>query len=212
MTGMEESPRPPELGPAPEEPSVVAGGLDARNVVLVGPMGAGKSTVGAALARRLGRPHVDSDQFFVARHGSIAEFFVTHGESSFRREEERVVADLLDSPRPSVVSLGGGAILSESTRALLAAHLVVMLDMSAEQARRRIGDGSTRPVLGSDPMRRWAEVYTEREPLYRGVADVVIPAGDAPVARRAVTIVEALTVHTRRRPPTPGPRQEASQP
>lgn len=200
-----------ESSPGPEAPGVELRGIEARNIVLIGPMGSGKSTVGAALARRLGRPHVDSDQFFVARHGPIPDYFRTHGEETFRREEEHVVADLLDSPRPSVISLGGGAILSPATRRVLHGHLVVLLDMSLEQAHRRIGDASTRPVLGDDPMRRWAEVYAEREPLYRGAADVVLPPADAPVRQRAVTIVEALTAHVRR-PPTSGPHQEASQP
>ncbi len=77
------------------------------NVVLIGPMASGKSSVGAALARRLSRPHVDSDQFFVARHGSVAAFFTAHGEEAFRRAEETIVAELLASPRPSVISLGG---------------------------------------------------------------------------------------------------------
>lgn len=190
-----EDARPFDAVPGPE--GEAPDGIEGRNIVLVGPMGSGKSTVGAALALSLGRPHVDSDQFFVARHGSIPEYFTAHGEAAFRAEEERVIADLLDSPRPSVVSLGGGAVLSAATRALLHAHLVVMLDMSMDQARRRIGDGSTRPVLGDRPMQRWAEIYTEREPLYRGVADVVLGPDDATVAQRAVTIVEALRGRSR---------------
>lgn len=207
---MDEEARHIDAVPGPEH-EADDDGLEGRNIVLIGPMGSGKSTVGSALARRLGRPHVDSDQFFVARHGAIPEYFLAHGEAAFRAEEERVVADLLDSPRPSVVSLGGGAVLSAATRGLLRGHLVVMLDMSLEQAHRRIGDGSTRPVLGEHPMQRWAEVYAEREPLYRGAADVVIDSADATVPQRAVTIVEALRVHLRTATPPTRPHQEASE-
>lgn len=163
-----------------------------RNVVLIGPMGSGKSTVGAALARRLGRPHVDTDHFFVARHGSIAEFFTQRGEQAFRAEEERVVAELLDAPRPSVISLGGGSVLSPRTRAALQTQLVVMLDLTAEQAALRLGDGSSRPVLGDDPLTAWRRIYTEREPLYRECADIVVEPADGTIDDRVDTIVTAL--------------------
>lgn len=163
-----------------------------QNVVLIGPMGSGKTTVGAALAWRMGRPHVDSDQFFVARHGSIAEFFTTRGEEAFRAEEEKVVGELLDAPRPSVISLGGGAVLSSQTRAALRPHLVVMLDLTDEQAARRIGDGATRPKLGENPMETWRRIYQRREALYRGCADVVIRPSDGTIEERVDTIVTAL--------------------
>ncbi|MDS2171749.1 shikimate kinase [Nesterenkonia sp. CL21] len=164
----------------------------ARNIVLIGPMGSGKSTVGSALARRLGRPHVDTDHFFVARHGSIAEYFTTHGEEAFRAEEEKVVAELLDSPRPSVISLGGGSILSPRTRETLSSQLVVMLDLTEQQARQRLGDGSTRPVLGDDPVSSWRRIYAEREALYRECADVVVPPAEGTIDERVDTIVSAL--------------------
>ena len=163
-----------------------------RNIVLIGPMGSGKSTVGAALAWRLGRPHVDTDQFFVARHGSIAEYFTERGEEAFRAEEERVVAELLDAPRPSVLSLGGGSVLSPRTRETLRSQVVVMLDVTVEQAQRRLGDGSTRPMLGRDPLTAWTQIYARREALYRECADVVIQPSAGTIDERVDTIVEAL--------------------
>lgn len=163
-----------------------------RSIVLIGPMGSGKSTVGAALARRLARPHVDSDHFFVARHGPIADFFRGHGEQAFRAEEERLVAELLDAPRPSVISLGGGSVLSAATRERLRPHLVVMLDLTVEQALPRLGDGSSRPMLGGDPATRWAETYAVREPLYRQSADVVLDPADGTIEQRVDTIVAQL--------------------
>lgn len=167
-----------------------------NNIVLVGPMASGKSTVGSALARRLGRPHVDTDQFFVARHGPIGEFFTTYGEEAFRAEEERIVAELLDSPRPSVVSLGGGAVLSAATRRLLRDFFVVMLDVTEAQAAARIGTAVTRPVLTSapsiSPIERWKQIYAEREPLYRECVDLVVSADEESIAARTDTIVEAM--------------------
>lgn len=162
------------------------------NIVLIGPMGSGKSTIGAALARRLGRPHVDSDHFFVARHGSIPEYFSTHGESAFRERERRIVAELLDAPRPSVISLGGGSVLDARTRELLKDQTVVMLDITEEQAALRIGEGSTRPVLGDDPLVAWRRIYAEREGIYRACADVVLPPDDESIEVRVDTIVDRL--------------------
>lgn len=169
---------------------------DTRNIVLIGPMGSGKSTVGAALARRLSRPHVDTDQFFVARHGTIPEYFRAHGEKAFRAAEEDIVLELLDAPRPSVISLGGGSILSPRTREALTEHRVVMLDITEEQARRRIGDGTTRPVLGDDPMETWKRIYAERKPLYRSCAEAVISASETGIEERVETILATLGVST----------------
>lgn len=166
------------------------------NIVLIGPMGSGKSTVGAALARRLGRPHVDTDHFFVARHGSIPEYFSAYGEEAFRAQEERIVAELLDAPRPSVVSLGGGAVVSPGTRRLLESQFVVMLDVTQAQAQARIGDAATRPVLtegtSAPPIERWKRIYAEREPLYRESADLIVSAAESTIEDRAETIIEAM--------------------
>ncbi|TLP79396.1 shikimate kinase [Nesterenkonia sphaerica] len=166
------------------------------NIVLIGPMGSGKSTVGAALARRLGRPHVDTDHFFVARHGPIREYFSVHGEEAFRAAEERLVAQLLDSPRPSVVSLGGGSVMSAATRELLKSQFVVMLDVTEAQAKARIGDAATRPVLtegtSAPPIERWKHIYAEREPLYRECADLIVSATETTIEDRAETIIEAM--------------------
>lgn len=166
------------------------------NIVLIGPMGSGKSTVGAALARRLGRPHVDTDHFFVARHGPIPQYFTAHGEQAFRAEEERIVTELLDSPRPSVISLGGGSVVSETVRRLLEKELVVMLEVTSAQAEARIGDAVTRPMLtaGTEdpPIERWRRIYEEREPLYRQCADFVVSAAEMTIEDRVDTIIEAM--------------------
>ncbi|PRZ16134.1 shikimate kinase [Nesterenkonia sandarakina] len=173
---------------------------DGRNIVLIGPMGSGKSTVGAALARRLHRPHVDSDHFFVARHGPIPAYFSLHGEQVFRAEEENIVAELLDSPRPSVISLGGGSVLSPRTRELLRDQLVILLDLTEHQAALRLGDGSTRPILGAHPVEAWKRIYAEREQIYRDCADIVMTPDDAHIDVRVDHIVRALNTTSRRDP------------
>lgn len=166
------------------------------NIVLVGPMASGKSTVGAALARRLSRPHLDTDHFFVARNGPIRDYFLHRGEEAFRAEEERIVAELLDSPRPSVISLGGGAVLSAATRRLLQDCFVVMLDVTEAQAEARIGDAATRPVLTTDaattPIERWKRIYAERQPLYRECVDLVVSSEEETIDARVDTIVKAM--------------------
>lgn len=166
------------------------------NIVLVGPMASGKSTVGSALARRLSRPHLDTDHFFVARHGPIPDFFRARGEPAFRAAEEKIVAELLDSPRPSVVSLGGGAVLSAATRQLLADTFVVFLDVTEAQAQLRIGDAVTRPVLSTEenltPIQRWKQIYAEREPLYRQCVDLVVSSAEDTVDSRVDTIVQGM--------------------
>jgi shikimate kinase len=185
---------PSESAPYPGD--AAAAGVDARNLVLIGPMGSGKSTVGAALARRVGRPHVDTDQFFVARYGPIPEFFEQFGEDRFRHEEAQIVAELLDSPRPSVISLGGGAVIREANRDALIPHIVIMLDITAEQAERRLGDGSSRPILLADPaespLQRWQRIYTNRKQVYLDCADIVVSPEEATVEGRVDEILRRL--------------------
>jgi shikimate kinase/3-dehydroquinate synthase len=145
--------------------------LDALDchVVLVGFMGAGKSTFGADTARRLGRPFVDLDLAIVERSGMpIAELFATRGEAEFRALEEELAREVLVSPALSVVSLGGGAVTSAETRALLRAQRVVLLDIDVDEAWKRVSR-SERPLAKDEQAFR--RLYDERAPIYREVAD-----------------------------------------
>ena len=148
----------------------------ARRVVLVGPMGAGKTTVGRALAAVTGLPFVDSDELFTQVHGPIPEFFAEHGEAAFRAEEARVIGHVLGRPTPCVLSCGGGAVLHPGTRRALAGpdSDVVYLAVGEEEALRRVGGGAGRPVLAGDPAGTWRRILAEREGLYREVADLVL--------------------------------------
>jgi shikimate kinase len=121
-------------------------------IVLIGFMGAGKSTVGREVASRLGLPFVDSDSVIEERERrAVAEIFAHDGESAFRKLERRVVHDLLTGP-PAVLALGGGAVEDPVTRAEVARAETVHLVVSAEQVRARLGSGSGRPLLvAADP-------------------------------------------------------------
>lgn len=145
----------------------------APRVVLVGPPGAGKSTIGRKLARELGVELYDTDAGIERETGrSIPEIFTEDGEPEFRRIEEQVVRRAILG-EGGVVSLGGGAVLSEDTRALLRDHTVVYLEISVAEGLRRTGASTQRPLLnGADPGAKYRELMRKRRPLYREVATV----------------------------------------
>ncbi|MEU9921528.1 shikimate kinase [Streptomyces griseoluteus] len=147
-------------------------------VVLVGPMGVGKSTVGRLLAERLGLGYRDTDDDIVAAEGrTIAVILVDESESAFRAIEKRAVRAAL-AEHEGVLALGGGAILDDGTRALLAGHQVVYLSMDVEEAVRRIGLNVARPLLAVNPRKQWRELMEARRHLYEGVATAVVPTDD----------------------------------
>ncbi|MEU6576422.1 shikimate kinase [Streptomyces sp. NPDC046805] len=144
-------------------------------VVLVGPMGVGKSTVGLLLAERLGVGYRDTDDDIVAAEGrTISEIFVDDGEPAFRAIEKRTVSQAL-AEHDGVLALGGGAVLDADTRALLAGHRVVYLSMDVEEAVRRTGLNVARPLLAVvNPRKQWRELMEARRHLYEEVATAVV--------------------------------------
>lgn len=139
-------------------------------VVLVGTMGAGKTTVGALLAERWGAAFLDTDHVVEATAGKpVSEIFVDDGEAHFRELERIAVADALAS-HDGVLALGGGAVLDERTRSLLAGHPVVFLKVGLADAASRVGLGVSRPMLLGNVRGRIKQLLDERTPVYEAVA------------------------------------------
>ncbi len=149
--------------------------------VVVGPPGAGKTTVGALLAERLGVPFHDVDAAVEAAEGrSIYDIFVDAGEVAFRDLERAEVARAL-AEEPGVVALGGGAVMDPLSEAALAGHTVVFLDVAIADASKRIGFDRSRPLLSVNPRGSWIAMMKTRRPTYERVATVrVDTAGRAP--------------------------------
>ncbi|MFF4103936.1 shikimate kinase [Streptomyces sp. NPDC001903] len=161
-------------------------------VVLVGPMGSGKSTVGALLAERLGVPYRDTDADIVAAQGrEISDLFVDEGEPYFRELERQAVAAAV-AEHTGVLALGGGAVLDAGTRQLLAGLPVAYLSMDVEEAVRRVGLGAARPLLAVNPRRQWRELMEARRPLYTEVARVVVATDDRTPEEVAQAVLDAL--------------------
>ena len=143
-------------------------------VVLVGPMGAGKTTVAGLVGESWGVPVRDTDADIVAAEGrSIGEIFVDDGEQAFRAIEAAAVADALASHR-GVLALGGGAVLDERTRDALAGLPVVFLRVGLSDAVKRVGLGSGRPLLLGNVRSRIKALLDERTPVYESVATHVV--------------------------------------
>ncbi|MFJ7412240.1 3-dehydroquinate synthase [Streptomyces sp. NPDC098077] len=161
-------------------------------VVLVGPMGVGKSTVGELLAARLGTTYRDTDADVVAAAGKpIAEIFYDEGEEHFRALERRAVEAAV-AGHPGVLALGGGAVLDAATRKLLAGRPVAYLSMDVDEAVRRVGLGAARPLLAVNPRRQWRELMDARRPLYEEVARTVVATDEHTPEEVAQTIIDAL--------------------
>lgn len=164
-----------------------------RNIVLVGFMGCGKTTIGRQLASRLDFGFTDTDALIEARIGcSIPDYFVSHGEAAFRDVEHEVVAKVSKLAN-QVVATGGGAILREDNRALLAeSNSVVWLtarpDVVVARTERRQG---ARPLLSTDedPLERVLRILAVRGPLYQSIANVIVDTSDRPVHRAVSDIV-----------------------
>jgi len=164
------------------------------NVFLVGLMGAGKTTVGRTLARRLGKTFVDCDHEIESRTGAtIPIIFELEGESGFRDREEAMLADLTGR-RDIVLATGGGAVLREANRrALQERGFVVYLRAQVDDLWRRTRNDRNRPLLQTaDPRARLAELYGDRDPLYREIARLTADTGDQSVQKLVRFLEERL--------------------
>ena len=162
-------------------------------VVLVGPMGAGKSTVAALLAAAYGVAARDTDADVAQQEGTtVQEIFVEHGEAHFRELERRAVAAAL-AEHDGVLALGGGAVLDPRTRQLLAGHRVVFLRVGLADAVKRVGLGTGRPLLLGNVRARMKAMLDERTPVYESVATHVVDTdgrGPDDVAARVKEVLD----------------------
>jgi shikimate kinase len=163
-------------------------------VVLVGPPGAGKSMVGRSLAARLGVGFRDTDLDVETTAGkSVADIFVDDGEERFRALERDAVAVALRE-HDGVLSLGGGAVLAESTRQLLHEHVVVLLEVDLSSAATRVGLGQGRPLVGLNPRAQLRQLMEQRRPLYAEVARHVVDTS----SQQPAQVVDAVLTLVRR--------------
>jgi shikimate kinase len=180
---------------APDEPVVpdAPSAPDARPaVVLVGPPGAGKSTVAARLGRVLDLPVRETDADVEDSAGmSVPDFFVDQGEQAFR-ELERAAAVAGLSDHRGILVLGGGAVMDPLTEAALAGHTVVFLDVNITDAAKRVGFNRDRPVGLGNPRAQWLKLMERRRPVYDRVATVTVPTDGLTPEQVAENVVDAL--------------------
>jgi shikimate kinase len=162
-------------------------------VVLVGAMGAGKTTVGRLVAEALGVEFLDTDEMIERTAGkTVSEIFVDDGEPHFRALERAAVAEAL-AAHEGVLALGGGAVVDPATRDLLAGHPVVFLRVGLSDAAQRVGLGVSRPLLLGNVRGRIKQLLDERAPVYESVARHVVETDGlsaAEVADRVLAVVQ----------------------
>ena len=154
------------------------------SLVLIGPMGSGKTKLGKRVATILGKPFVDTDRMIVAGHGTIADLFAQFGEAHFRELERVAVEDAL--AQDAVVALGGGAILNAQTQADLAGRRVALITVSADAVEPRIV-GTKRPLLAGG-IESWKQIFESRREIYERLATRVWDTSSRPLTAVAAEI------------------------
>lgn len=181
------------MNPGAGAPVRRGAGAGSPTVAVIGPMGAGKTSIGRTLARRLGLPFADTDAAVVREHGPIDALFRDRGEPEFRRLERVAVQQALASG--GVVALGGGAVLHPATRDDLASCTVVLLTVQEGAVADRLA-GSRRPLLTDGPptdrLASWRRIAAERAPVYAALADIIVDTSRRPVSGIVDELAAAL--------------------
>lgn len=162
-------------------------------IVLIGMMGAGKTTIGRALARELGRDFVDLDHEIVRRSGvAIPTIFDIEGEEGFRRREMQALSDVIKHSNV-VLATGGGAVLREENRALLQQGTIIYLRASVDELFARVAKDSTRPLLQTEnPREKIAQLLEERRHIYEALADIIFETGIGSISMTVRKLKQAL--------------------
>ena len=174
----------------------------AHNLILIGAMGAGKTTLGRRVALHFGLDFVDLDAEIEAHTGApVPLIFDLEGEPGFRRREAALLAEHC-ARRGILLATGGGAVLDDANRALLQRHgFVVWLQTRVEQQLRRLARDKQRPLLAADDRRERLEALARaRDPLYRGIADLIVPPHDDPPQRTAARVAALIESHWQQPP------------
>ena len=186
----------PEGGPTHDLTPEMAARMTERTIVLVGLMGAGKTTVGRRLANALNMPFRDADHEIEKAAGrTVSEIFDEFGEDHFRDGERKVIARLV-SGNPCVLATGGGAFMNDETRAVIKSKAIsIWLKAELELLFERVMRRDTRPLLRTgDPRDILGRLMDERYPIYAD-ADLVVESGDGPHATVVATVIETLEVY-----------------
>jgi shikimate kinase len=169
----------------------------ARNIILVGPMGAGKTTIGKQLAQKMGRNFYDSDREIEKHTGAnIPLIFELEGEEGFRNREKNILIELTKKQN-IVLATGGGAVLDPDNRSQLSKHgFVIYLSAPITQLFNRTSKDRNRPLLQTkNPRKKLEEIIAARDPLYREVADIIIETDDKPVRNVVKNLLITISKH-----------------
>ena len=169
-------------------------GMDHRNIILIGPMGSGKSTIGSIIAKRLHREFQDSDQFIEKRTGvDIARIFDIEGEQGFRDRETSALKELL-AENNRVIATGGGSVLRKENQQLLKQKgYIIFLDTTVRQQMQRLRRDRKRPLLQTEnPRERLEALFAERHPIYSDLADLAVKTDKRMARRLAADIIKQL--------------------
>ncbi len=162
--------------------------------MLIGPPGAGKSSIGKSLAKRMNLNFIDTDELIENRSGKkISDIFLEDGEAGFRALEKESVLEALRQA-DSIISLGGGAVLDSETQSVLREmNRVVYLEVSISNAAPRIGFNRDRPLLLGNPRQQWLSLMEHRKPIYESLAKYQVSTDNRKVSEVAEILVEELT-------------------
>jgi shikimate kinase len=165
-----------------------------KKIVLIGPPGAGKTSIGKALSKELGLAFIDSDAEIERISGkTISEIFVDQGEAVFRKTEVETVTRIL-AEFEGVVALGGGAPINPEIQKVLlnSEYPVIFIDVSISQAANRIGFNKDRPLLMINPRQQWLHLMSERRPIYEKLATITVSSDNSKPSEVAKTITDKI--------------------